>query len=140
MQITPYINFNGRAEEAAHFYKSALGAELQMLMRFSESPEPQPPGMVPPGSEHKVMHMSLKVGDAVLMGSDGGCTGAASFQGVSMALSADTDAESQRLFAALAEGGQVQMPLTKTFFSSQFGMVADRFGLQWMVMTAQQQP
>jgi PhnB protein len=138
MQITPYINFNGRAEEAATFYQSALGATLEMLMRFSESPEPQPPGMVPPGSENKVMHMSLRVGDAVLMGSDGGCTGApAAFQGVSLALSADTEAETQRLFNALADGGQVQMPLTKTFFSPQFGMLADRFGLQWMVMTAQ---
>jgi len=134
MQIQPYLFFDGRAEEAIEFYKRALGAKVEMLMRFRESPEPPPPGMVPPGSENKVMHATLTVGGATLMASDGNCAGKPSFTGFSLSLDAKDEAEADRLFAALAEGGQVQMPLSKTFFSPRFGMVADRFGVSWMVI------
>jgi len=136
MQVQPYLSFEGRAEEAAEFYRSALGAEVTMLMRFKESPEPHPEGMVPPGAENKVMHMSLRIGDTTLMGSDGRCLGKTSFQGFSLSLDAATDAEAQRLFARLGEGGKVEMPLAKTFFASSFGMVTDRFGVSWMVIVA----
>ena len=134
MQVQPYLFFDGRCEEAVQFYKKALGAEVQMLMRYKDSPEPPRPGMLAPGSENKVMHASLTIGDATVMASDGGCRGKPSFQGFSLSLSAPNDAEAKRLFASLAEGGQVQMPLTRTFFASSFGMVADRFGVGWMIV------
>ena len=134
MQVPPYLFFDGRCEEAIEFYKRALDAEVTMLMRFSESPEPPSPGMVPPGSESKVMHASFRIGDTAVMASDGRCQGQPSFQGFSLSLSARDEAEADRLFAALGEGGQVQMPLAKTFFSPRFGMVADRFGVSWMVV------
>jgi len=104
-----------------------------MLLRFKEGPEPQQPGMVPPGAEEKIMHASLRIGDATVLASDGRCLGQPSFQGFAVSLTVPTEAEAERLFAGLAEGGQVQMPLAKTFFSPRFGMVADRFGVSWMV-------
>jgi PhnB protein len=136
MLVQPYLFFDGRCEEAVEFYKSALGAEVAMLMRFKDSPEPPDPGMVPPGSGDKVMHTSFRIGDTTIMASDGRCQGQPSFQGISLSLTAADDAEAERLFAALANGGQVQMPLAKTFFSSRFGMVADRFGVPWMIVVA----
>ncbi len=132
--VQPYLSFEGRAEEAAAFYVKVLGAELEMLMRNDESPEPPPPEMVPPGNEKKVLHMSLRIGDSVVMGSDGACSGKANFSGIMLAHSVATEAEAERAFAGLAEGGRVDMPLTRTFFSPKFGMLADKFGVGWMVM------
>ena len=137
MQVQPYLFFEGRAEEAIEFYRKTLGAEVQMLMRFKDSPEPPAPGMVPPGAENKVMHASFRIGNTTVMGSDGRCGGKANFQGFALSLDARDDAEAERLFNALGDGGQVQMPLAKTFFSSRFGMVTDRFGVLWMVIVAQ---
>jgi PhnB protein len=137
MQVQPYLFFDGRCEQALDFYRNALGAEVMMLMRFKDSPEPHQPGMVPPGSEDKIMHASFRIGDTTLMASDGHCMGQPSFQGFSLSLTASDDAEAERLFASLADGGKVQMPLSKTFFSSRFGMVADRFGVNWMVIVPQ---
>ena len=134
MRVQPYLFFDGRCVEALDFYKSALGAEVTMLMRFKESPDPPPPGMVPAGSEDKVMHAALRIGEATVLASDGRCQGKPSFQGFSLSLTARDEAEADRLFGALAEGGQVQMPLGKTFFSPRFGMVTDRFGVSWMVI------
>jgi PhnB protein len=136
MQIQPYLFFDGRCEEAIEFYRSKLGAEVATLMRFKDGPEPTQPGMVPPGSENKVMHSSLRIGDTTVMASDGRCLGRPSFQGFSLSLTVPNDAEAERLFAALSDGGQVQMALAKTFFSSRFGMVADRFGVSWMIIVA----
>jgi PhnB protein len=136
MQVQPYLFFDGRCEEAVEFYKKALGAKVEMLMRFKDSPEPPQPGMHPPGSENKVLHASLRIGDTTVMASDGHCKGKPSFQGFSLSVTAANDGEAERLFAALGNGGQVQMPLTKTFFASRFGMVADRFGVSWMVIVA----
>jgi len=133
MRVQPYLNFNGRAEEAIEFYRKALGAEVLMLMRFKECPDPQP-GSTTPGTENKIMHCSLRIGDSEIMASDGYCQGKTSFQGISLSLSVADEAEADRKFGALAEGGQVQLPLTKTFFSPRFGMVADRFGVTWMVI------
>jgi PhnB protein len=135
MKVQPYLFFDGRCEEAIEFYKEALGAEVLMLMRFRDSPDPPPPGMIPPGSEDKVMHASLRIGETEVMASDGRCMGKPAFQGVSLSLSVSSEAEADRLFNLLAEGGQVQMPIGKTFFSPRFGMVADRFGVSWMVVT-----
>ena len=133
MQVQPYLFFNGRCEEAAEFYRRALGAEVTMLMRWKDHPDPQPPVMVPPGSENKVMHMALRIGDTTVLASDGPCQGQQSFQGFALSLTAANEAEAERLFGALSDGGQVRMPLAKTFFSPSFGMVADRFGVSWMV-------
>lgn len=133
MKIQPYLNFDGRCEEALEFYRKALGAEVAMLMRFKDNPEPQP-GMTSPGSENKVMHASFRIGDSTIMASDGRCTGQSKFQGITLSLQPSTVAEADKLFAALGDGGQVQMPLTKTFFSPRFGMVADRFGVSWMIV------
>lgn len=133
MQIQPYLFFEGRCEEAIEFYKKAFGAEVIMLLRYKDSPEPsQCP--LPPGAEDKVMHSSFRIGETVLMASDGLCSGQPGFQGFSLSLSVKDEAEADRAFAALADGGQVQMPLGKTFFSPRFGMVADRFGVSWMIV------
>jgi PhnB protein len=134
MQIQPYLSFEGRADEAIEFYKKAIGAKVDMLMRFKEAPDQS---MVTPESKDKVMHAALRAGDTQLLMSDGRCTGNANFNGIALALSAATDADAERIFNALAEGGKVNMPLTKTFFSSKFGMVADKFGVGWMVLVAQ---
>lgn len=138
MRIDPYLFFNGRCEEALNFYKKELGAEVQMMMRNSESPEPSPPGMLPPGSEDKIMHASVLIGGALLMMSDGMCDGSVSpaqaFKGFSLSLDCADEAQARRAFEALAsQGGQVSMPLAKTFWAPLFGMVSDRFGVSWMV-------
>jgi len=137
MQVQPYLFFEGRCEEAIEFYRKALGAEVEMMMRMKDSPEPPPPGMVPPGSDNKVMHASFRIGDTTVMASDGKVSGKPSFQGFSLSIDARDEREADRLFNALADGGQVQMPLGKTFFSPRFGMVADRFGVSWMVIVPQ---
>jgi PhnB protein len=134
MLVQPYLFFEGRCEEAIAFYQRTLGAEVTMLMRFKDSPDPPPPGMVPPGSEDKVMHASLRIGETTVMASDGRCAGQPRFGGISLSLSVPDAAEADRLFAALGEGGQVQMPIGTTFFSPRFGIVADRFGVSWMVL------
>src|SRR5262245_5504606 len=131
--ITPYLFFGGRCEEALEFYRTALGAEVEMLMRFDESPEPPPPGVLQPGFERKVMHASFVVRGVRLMGSDG-CDDRTKFDGFRLALSVPTEADARRAFDALAAGGKVDMPLAKTFWSPCYGMVTDRFGVGWMVM------
>lgn len=133
MQVQPYLFFEGRCEEALDFYRQVLDAQVDMLMRFKESPEAPPPGAVAPGSEDKVMHASFRVGDSTLMASDGGCSGRPGFQGITLSLNLADAAEAERRFAALAEGGEVQMPLGATFWSPAFGMLVDRFGVSWMV-------
>ncbi len=137
MDIRSYLFFDGRCEEALEFYRNALGAEVTMLMRFKESPEPPKEGCaLPPGSEDKVMHSEFRIGDTTVMASDGRCEGQPNFQGFGLALRAPDEAKAEQFFHALADGGQVQMPLAKTFFSPRFGMVADRFGVSWMVYVA----
>jgi PhnB protein len=138
MQVQPYLFFDGRCEEAIEFYRKTLGAEVEMMMRFKDSPEAADPAMCPPGSGEKVMHASIRIGDTTVMASDGRCMGQPKFDGFALSISVNDEAEAERLFAALAEDGQVQMPMTKTFFASRFGMVADRFGVGWMVVAAPQ--
>ena len=133
MQVEPYLFFEGRCEEALEFYKKALKAEVTMLLRFKEAPDPPPPGMLPPGSENKIMHASFTVAGATVMASDGRCSGQPSFKGISLSLTLQSEAEADRIFAALAEGGKVDMALGKTFWSPRFGMVTDRFGVSWMI-------
>lgn len=133
-KVETYLFFDGCCEAAIEFYRRTLGAEVMMMMRFKDNPEPPQPGMCPPGSASKIMHASLRIGDTTVMASDGRCLGKPSFQGFSLSVAVATEAEADRLFAALADGGQVQMPLAKTFFSPRFGMVADRFGVSWMVI------
>jgi PhnB protein len=130
--IQPYIFFGGRCEEALKFYGTALGAQVDFLMRYKESPEPLPPGRLPAGYEDKVMHATFRIAGNTLMASDG-CEEGASFAGFSLSLAVPTEAEANRAFAALADGGQVKMALTKTFWSPRFGMLTDRFGVGWMV-------
>jgi PhnB protein len=136
--IQPYLMFNGHCEEAIEFYRKALGAEVEFSMRFKESPEPPPPGMVPPGSENKIMHCSFRIGSTTLMASDGCATGQPKFEGFSLSISVPNEAEADQAFAALADGGKIGMPLGKTFWSPRFGMVEDRFGVSWMVSVATQ--
>jgi PhnB protein len=133
-RIEPYLFFDGRCEEAIEFYRRTLNAEVTMMMRFKDSPEQPQPGMCPLGSDNKIMHASLRIGDTTVMASDGRCAGKPAFQGFSLSLAAANAAEADRLFTALADGGQVHVPLAKTFFSPRFGIVADRFGVSWMVI------
>jgi PhnB protein len=136
MPVQPYLFLEGRSEEAIDFYRRTLGAETEMMMRFKDNPEPPNPEMCPAGAADKVMHASLKIGDATVMLSDGRCSGKPVFQGFALSLTVADEAEADKKFNALADGGQVQMPLTKTFFSKRFGMVADRFGVSWMIYVA----
>jgi PhnB protein len=131
--IEPYLFFNGRTEEAVAFYRKALGAEVEMSIRFKDSPEPCDPGMVPPGYENKIMHTSFRVGQTTVMASDGCGPEAKGFQGFSLSLAVVTEAEADRYFNALADGGKVTMPLGKTFWSPRFGMLEDKFGIAWMI-------
>ena len=131
--VQPYLSFGGRCEEAVEFYRTALGAQVQMMMRFNESPEPTPPGMLAAGFEKKIMHCSFRIGDSTVMASDG-CEPGSTFAGFSLALSVATEAEADRAFAALEKDGKVTMPLAKTFWSPKFGMLTDKFGVSWMVM------
>jgi PhnB protein len=133
MLVQPYLNFDGRCGEALEFYKKAIGAKVGMLMRFKDAPDKS---MITPGSENKVMHSQVQVGDSTVLMSDGRCAGKANFHGVALSISAKTEAEAGKIFNGLAEGGQVQMPLGKTFFSPRFGMLADKFGVGWMVLVA----
>jgi len=133
MSIHSYLFFNGRCEEAIGFYRGAIGAEVLFLMRNHDSPEPPPPGRLPPGSEHKVMHATLRIGNSIVMASDGLCSGTANFSGFSLSLDVADDDEARLRFDALADGGEVTLPLGKTFWSPMFGMVTDRFGVSWMV-------
>ena len=134
MIVEPYLFFEGRCEEAMTFYAKAVGAKVEALMRYKESPEPPPPGMVPPGSENKVMHALFRIGDSAIMASDGGCSNAQKFEGFTLTITVADEAEAKAKFAALSEGGAVTMPLGKTFFSPCFGMLTDKFGVGWMVI------
>ena len=131
MLVQPYLFFEGRCEEAIAFYQRTLGAEVERPMRFKESPDPN---SCAPGQGEKVMHASFRIGETTVMASDGRCAGQPRFGGISLSLSVPDADEADRLFAALGEGGQVQMPIGKTFFSPRFGIVADRFGVSWMVV------
>lgn len=137
--VQPYLFFNGRCEEALEFYRRALGAHVLMLMRFKDSPEPPQPGVCAPGFEDKVCHASFRVGKTFLMASDGRGGDSPAFHNFSLVLNVSTEAEAGQFFAALAEGGQVQMPLAKTFYSPSFGMVTDQFGVAWMIMVPQEE-
>jgi PhnB protein len=135
MQTQVYLFFDGRCQEALDFYKKALGIEVEMLMRFKDNPDKDKnPQACPPGKEEKVMHALFRLGDQRVMASDGYANGQPEFKGFSLSLAFDSEAEANRLFNALGEGGQIRMPLTKTFFAPKFGMVADKFGVGWMVM------
>jgi PhnB protein len=134
MQLQPYLFFDGKCEEAIAFYREALGAEVLMQMPYKENPNPE---MNPPGSADRVMHAAFKIGDTTVLASDGRCQGNPKFDGFALSLTVPDAAAADRAFAALAQGGQVQMPLGKTFFSPRFGMVGDRFGVSWMVYVAQ---
>lgn len=131
MQVQPYLFFDGKCEEALDFYKRTLGAKVTMMMKFKEAPDQS---MVSPGSENKVMHSAVQIGNTTVMASDGHCNGKPTFEGFSLSVDAANDAEAKRIFTALAEGGQVRMPMDKTFFASSFGMLADKFGVGWMVI------
>jgi PhnB protein len=133
MQLQPYLFFEGRCDEAIEFYKKSLGAKVDMLMRFKEAPDQS---MISPGSADKVMHAAVHIGDSQVLMSDGHCQGSANFAGFSLAVSAATNADAERMFNALADGGQVRMPLAETFFATRFGMVADKFGIGWMILVA----
>jgi PhnB protein len=133
--VQPYLFFGGRCEEALEFYRAALGAQVDFLMRYKESPEPTPPGMLPAGFENKVMHTTFRIGGTTLMASDG-CEAGPRFEGFSLSLAVPTEAVADRVFAALAKDGQVKMALAKTFWSPRFGMLTDRFGIGWMVSVA----
>lgn len=129
----PYLFFHGRCEEALEFYRTTAGARLGMVLRFNESPEPAPAGLIPAGWENKIMHCEFSIGHSLIMASDG-CSESGNFAGFRLALTVPTEADAERVFHALAEGGTVEMPLSKTFWSPRYGQLTDKFGVGWMVM------
>lgn len=138
MPIQPYLFFEGRCEEALELYSRVAGAKVEMLMRYKDNPETPPPGMMPPGSGNKIMHCAFRIAGSLIMASDGNCAGTPSFGGFSLSMPAHDKTEAELLFKGLGEGGNVQMPLEETFFSPCFGIVADRFGVSWMVIVEPQ--
>jgi PhnB protein len=133
MNVQPYVFFDGKCEEALEFYKNAVGAKVDMVMRFKEAP-PEMQAQMGPGSKDKVMHAAFHIGDTQILASDGECNGKPAFQGFSLSITAADDKEAEKLFGALGKGGKVTAPLSETFFASRFGMLADKFGVNWMVM------
>jgi PhnB protein len=130
--VNSYLFFDGRCEEAIEFYRKTINAELLMLMRFKDAPpEAKAQQGGAPINENKVMHARLRIGDSTILLSDGPCSG--KFDGFSLSLTVPSSADAERLFAALSAGGQVNMPMAKTFFSPAFGMLTDHFGVKWMV-------
>jgi PhnB protein len=129
--VQPYLFFGGRCEEAIEFYRKALGAEVERLARFKDAPEAQPG--LPECFAEKVMHASLRIGDTTVMASDGQCEGPGNFEGFSLSITVADEAEAERVFAALSDGGLVTMKLEKTFWAPKFGILQDRFGVGWMV-------
>jgi PhnB protein len=136
MTIQTYLFFEGSCEAAVDFYKRAVGAQVEMLMRYRDAPDPATRSMVAAGNDDKIMHAAIRIGDSVVMASDGRCSGGADFRGFSLSLAVKTPAEAERAFAALSEGGRVDVPLAKTFWAPLFGMLTDRFGVRWMVQIA----
>lgn len=139
MQLQPYLSFEGRCEEAIEFYRKTLGAEVTMLLRYKDNPEPPDPSKCGPGpmpDPEKIMHTNLRIGKSTLLLSDGRCSGSPHFQGVSLSLTVSDDAAAHRTFNALANGGKITMPLGRTFFSPSFGMLTDKFGVSWMIYVA----
>lgn len=144
MQVQPYLFFDGRCEEAIEYYRSTLGAQVDMLMRFKDNPDLQKQQdhdtssacMSPPDADDKIMHASFRIGDTTVMASDGRCTGNPDFRGFSLSISVPQSSDAERVFSVLAQEGQVQMPLGETFFSQRFGMVTDKFGMNWMIVVA----
>lgn len=134
MKVQPYLFFDGRCEEALEFYKNKLGADVTFSMRFKESPDKEACNQMPPNTADKIMHAAFKIGDTLIMASDGMSAGRPEFKGVSLSITADSESGADKMFNALADGGQVQMPLGKTFFAKKFGMVADKFGVSWMII------
>ena len=135
MNVQPYLSFEGRAQEAIDFYKSALGAQVEAIMQFKDAPPDMQANMP---NKDKVMHSAFKVGDTTIMATDGQCSGKSEFSGITLTIQANSDAEAEKLFNALAKGGKVNMPMAETFFATRFGMVADKFGVGWMVLHSKQ--
>ena len=135
MNVQPYLSFEGRAQEAIDFYKSALGAQVEAVMQFKDAPPDMQANMP---NKDKVMHAAFKVGDTTIMATDGQCSGKSEFSGITLTIQANSDGEAEKLFNALAQGGKVNMPMAETFFATRFGMVADKFGVGWMVLHPKQ--
>jgi PhnB protein len=133
--VQPYLIFGGRCEEAINFYRNAVGAEVEMLMHFKDNPEPPQPNCPMPPSD-KVMHASIRIGNNSVLVTDGRCQEAHKFEGFSLSLTTSNEAEAKKFFTALSDGGKVELPLMKTFFSPSFGMLADKFGVSWMIYVA----
>lgn len=133
MNVQPYLSFEGRCQEALDFYKSAIGATIDVVMQFKDAPS-DVQMQISPESKNKVMHSAFRVGDTQIMATDGQCTGKSQFSGITLTIHASSNAEADKLFAALGNGGQVMMPLGETFFAHRFGMLADKFGVPWMVI------
>ena len=131
MNVQPYLSFEGKAEEAINFYKAAVGAEVRVVMKFKDGP---PEMECSPEAKDKVMHACIKIGDSDVLLSDGRCGGKATFSGISLTINATSDGEAEKIFGALGKGGQVTMPMNETFFATRFGMVADKFGVNWMIL------
>jgi len=135
--LQPYLFFEGRAEEAIAFYRQSLGAEVEMILRYGESPEPPSPDKVPPAMLSKIQHASLRIGGSTVSLSDGRCSGTPDFRGFAVTLVMQEGADVERTFTALSDGGHVVQPLIETFFTPRFGMVVDRFGVMWMLYVPQ---
>lgn len=129
----PYLYLSGQCDEALAFYQQHLGATISMLIRFNESPKPLPTDL-PDGYEDKVMHCEFSVGDMSIMASDGCKESTGEFRGFSLTLTIADEAYARQAFQALSEGGEVNMPLSETFWSPLYGQVTDKFGISWMIM------
>ena len=136
MNVQTTLNFYGRTEEAVEFYRRAIGAEILFMMRFRDCPDRS---LMRPGMEEKIFHATFRIGSTEIMASDCGCErppAKSTFAGFTFALRVETPEKAERFFAALSDGGQVQIPLLKNFFAERYGIVIDRFGISWKIMVA----
>lgn len=130
MQVNPYLLYNGNCEEAFNYYVRALGGKVDMMARYQGSPAAD---HVPPEWASKVMHAQLSIDGEVLMAADAPPGAAKPPAGFAVSLQVEDPAKADRVFAALADGGEITMPIDKTFWARRFGMCVDRFGIPWMI-------
>jgi PhnB protein len=134
MQLSVYLNFNGRCEEAFKFFERTLGGKITTMNAYEGTPMEE---QVPKDWRKKVLHAELVIGPVTLMGSDAPAEHFHQPQGFSISIQTDQPAEAERLFHALAENGQIQMPIGPTYWAARFGMLVDQFGIPWMVNCSQ---
>jgi PhnB protein len=137
VKLHTYLNYGGNCAEAFRFYEKHLGGKIGMMMTYAEMPNSE---NAPPGPKDAIVHASMNLGGTRIMGSDVPADRFQPMRSVYLSLSLDSDAEAERIYKLLADGGEVFMPMQDTFFATRFGMLRDRFGTSWMIIHERPMP